>query len=49
MNVPTLTSWEDFGISDDDDFSDLPILPRRIVSAGKAPWKDFDDLVIGRR
>lgn len=44
---PTLTSWEDFEISDED--IDLPDLPRKTISDGSTPWNNFKDLVIGQR
>lgn len=47
LTEPTLTSWEDFDSSDDD--NDLPNLPRRYISEGQSPWSNFKDLVIGNR
>lgn len=44
---PTLTCWEDFEISDED--NDLPDLPRKTISEGSTPWNNFKDLVIGQR
>lgn len=44
---PTLTSWEDFELSDED--SALPDLPRKSISEGSTPWNNFKDLVIGQR
>ncbi|KAJ6639253.1 hypothetical protein Bhyg_11995, partial [Pseudolycoriella hygida] len=48
LNAPTLTSWTGFESSDEDDY-DLPELPKRTVSEGYAPWKNFRDILVGNR
>lgn len=48
LNAPTLTSWTGFDSNDDDDY-DLPELPKKTVSEGHAPWRNFKDILIGNR
>lgn len=47
MTEATLTSWDDFELSDED--QDLPKLPRTTISDGSTPWNNFKDLIIGQR
>lgn len=49
LNAPTLTSWTGFDSNDDDDEYDLPELPKKTVSEGYAPWRNFKDILIGNR
>lgn len=48
LNAPTLTSWAGFDSGDEDDY-DLPELPKKTISEGYAPWRNFKDILIGNR
>lgn len=47
LNGHTLTCWDDFDISDNE--NDLPDLPRKTVSDGSTPMNDFTEQIIGHR